>query len=466
MTTHARNLAVVLIAGGAVVLASAQQPAQSLLQQQKRIDEKLEQQRLDAAPLDAAMDWQWGGWIEYYSFHLDDGVQSSRLYQRPALGLWTRLTLDGDIHEFFARMKMTYNYFEPGDEYDRRADLEGPNLDRLWYRVDLGRAFRLTTPADPVQLELKLGRQEVIWGTGLVLDQVLDGIIVNTKIFDFRVRALMSRSAGTPPNIDRSEPVDSDSRRRFWGIEVTYEGLEDHRPFGYALWNDDFTIERPTDPFQNYAYDTQYWGFGSRGQVVHNLNYWTEWVFETGESYGRNRVFRRDTVNAWAWDIGLEYLFDAPMRPRIEFEYMFASGDGHRSNPTSAAGGNTRGLDSSFAAFGYRDTGISAAPVLSNIHIWKVGGSLFPLERYEFFRQMELGTNWFLYHKNQSSGGISDITADRPNGFVGWEMDYYVNWRLSSDLAWTTRWGVFFPGDAYSERDCRHFVFTGLTWSF
>jgi len=45
-------------------------------------------------------------------------------------------------------------------------------------------------------------------------------------------------------------------------------------------------------------------------------------------------------------------------------------------------------------------------------------------------------------------------------------MDYFINWRLSSDLSWTIRWGTFFPGAAYSEQDTRHFIFTGLTWSF
>jgi hypothetical protein len=45
-------------------------------------------------------------------------------------------------------------------------------------------------------------------------------------------------------------------------------------------------------------------------------------------------------------------------------------------------------------------------------------------------------------------------------------MDYFINWRLASDLSWTFRWGTFFPGSAYSDRDMRHFVFSGVTWSF
>ena len=103
---------------------------------------------------------------------------------------------------------------------------------------------------------------------------------------------------------------------------------------------------------------------------------------------------------------------------------------------------------------------------LSNVHIWRLGGSFTPFEHVQALRELELGTNWFLYHKNHRSGAVSDLTADRGSGYVGWEMDYFLNWRLTSDLSWTVRWGAFFPGAAYSDRDTRHFVFTGVTWSF
>ena len=113
-----------------------------------------------------------------------------------------------------------------------------------------------------------------------------------------------------------------------------------------------------------------------------------------------------------------------------------------------------------------RDTGIALAPTVSNLHIWRVGGALAPLEKWEFLRDFEIGTNWFLYHKNAAHGAISDPLADEFNGYVGWEMDYFINWRLSSDLAWTMRYGTFYPGSAYTDRDTRHFLFTGITWSF
>ena len=101
------------------------------------------------------------------------------------------------------------------------------------------------------------------------------------------------------------------------------------------------------------------------------------------------------------------------------------------------------------------------------MHVLRFGGSLLPFEdKVEALRNLELGTNWFLYHKNHAIAAISDPTADLRSGNVGWEMDYYLNWRMTSDLSWTVRWGAFFPGEAYSDRGTRHFVFTGVTWSF
>jgi hypothetical protein len=462
------TVALLASAGLAPAYAQSGGEGDSLLQQQRLIDERLDKERKSLAPVNSLLDWQWGGWIEYYIFHIDDGIQSQRVMQRPGLSLWTRLNVDNNAHQFFARMKFTFEYFNPGDEYDRQQDWIGPNLDRGWYQIDVGKAFRLTNPDDPCQMSIRVGRQDVTFGAGYALDLPLDAVRFDTKLHDLTITGLVGKTIGSYPNIDRSTPVGGHSDRNFFGVQATYTRLQNHKPFAYAIWNDDRTDERPKDWLQNYSYDTQYYGVGSRGTVVHNLNYWTEWVYETGQSYGDGMVCRRDRVGAWAWDAGLEYLFDVYTHPYLGVEYMFASGDsGRLFSATGAAGGN-RGdrHDSGFAGFGYRDTGISAAPALSNLHIWRFGGGLKPLEKHEFFRDMEVGSNWFLYNKHHEGGAISDSAAGQFSGFVGWEMDYFINWRLASDISWTIRWGTFFPGEAYIDREMRNFLFTGVTWSF
>ncbi len=465
-----------LIVGACVLLCTASAQAQRrdgeleerFLRQQRMIDEELHRQRATVAPIEEFADLEWGGWLEYYLFHYDDGVQSSRLVQRPGMAVWTRLRLDNGAHEIFARAKIRYTWFEPGDEIERQQDWWGPNIEQLWYDVDIGRATRLIDPSGPVQLRARIGRQPTMLGTGYTLDMPLDAVWLDARLWDWRVQGLFGRTIPSFPNIDRSEAVDSHSRRNLYGVQVAYEGWQRHVPFVYALWNNDKTDERPLELFQDYSYDSFYIGGGVRGELWRNLKYWAEGVFESGHSYADGAWMKQDYIEAYGWDVGVEQLFDVPTHPRVSLQYMFASGDRDRLlSPNSTVGGNRFGTkDSSLVTFGFRDTGIALAPTLSNLHVWRVGAAAIPLEKIELFRHFEIGANWFLYHKHRSRGAISDPLAEQFSGYVGWEMDYFINWRVTSDVSWTARWGTFFPGSAYRDRDSRHFLFTGVTWSF
>ena len=63
------------------------------------------------------------------------------------------------------------------------------------------------------------------------------------------------------------------------------------------------------------------------------------------------------------------------------------------------------------------------------------------------------------------SGELALADAERA-GYLGWEMDYFANWRVTSDLAWTIRYGAFQPGAAFENDTCRQFLYSGVTFSF
>ena len=212
---------------------------------------------------------------------------------------------------------------------------------------------------------------------------------------------------------------------------------------------------------------------GSEGTVLlRDLSYRTELVHEWGRTYGHlaDDNTNQDRVSAWAADLYLEYLFRVPTHPRIDFEYLFASGDSDRfGTSTGTVGGNAVGTrDNAFNAFGYRDTGIAASPRLSNLHMLAAGARFFPLEKYRFFKKMELGTRVYFYMKNKSDSPTSDSTASNDARWLGWEWDVFCNWRFTSDLAWTMRYGVYQPGGAYPNGadESRDFLYTGITFSF
>jgi hypothetical protein len=167
------------------------------------------------------------------------------------------------------------------------------------------------------------------------------------------------------------------------------------------------------------------------------------------------------------YDAALEYYFQTDMHPKLTAEYLYASGDRDRAtSATSTVGGNLIGTrDNAFNAFGFRDTGLAAAPKMSNLNLYSLGGGFFPLEKMELFRKMEIGTKVFFYQK-PSTGPISDTSATKDHRWVGWEWDVYCDWRITSDVIWTIRYGNFFPGSAYPDRDCRGFLYTAVTFSF
>lgn len=447
----------------------AQQPSDAFLNRQRALEEEVRQALDKELPADQKIDYDWGGWYSFYLLLYDDGVDSSRTFRRHDLRLWNSLSFDQGAHQIYARGKMHFDDFNTGDSFDGNDnDWIGPNLDRGFYQFDLRRAAKAyANERLDWNFNLKIGRDLATFGTGYAFSMPLDHLLLTAEFGDLEIAGLMGTSIRSTDNIDLSRPNGGRSKRNFWGTQIKYKGIQRHEPFIYAVWNEDQQREDIPQFIRDFDYDSYYLGLGSTGELATNLRYGTEFVFQGGHSY-TDRIFpqRRD-IQAWGADFSLEYTPRWAMQPRFVGEYMFASGDPHRTDsPTNTLSGSTSGRDTGFVGFGYRDTGLSLAPRLSNVHIWRAGASFKPFEDCEPLRNLELGTDWFLYAKNRAEGAISDSTADRQSGYVGWEMDYFINWRITSDLSWTTRFGTFFPGKSFSDQTTRTFLLTGVTYSF
>ena len=442
----------------------------AFLNRQRQIELQADKRRISDLPAAQRFRVDYGGWFDSYVFLFDDGRESSRTFRQNELRLWANISADRGIHEMYIRGRGSYTDFNHGDSFTRNEDdFDGFNLERGWYQMDIAKALRLYGDANaPFELKVKVGRELIQPGTGYAIALPLDAVQVQTEIAHFETTFTVGRTPSSTENIDRSRPVADTSERNFYIIEEKYKGFDKHTPFVYYAWQSDHTHEDPPDYLQEYTYDSQYLGFGSTGELVKNLRYSSEWVIERGSSYGDDRFLHSDDIKAWGFDNLVEYLFDHPTKPTIAFEYMYASGDSDRlGSPTNADGGNRNDhVDNSFVGFGFRDTGLSLSPRLSNIHIWRVGGSFRPLPQIEAMKNLELGSDWFLFAKDRQAAAISDVSADRQSSYVGWEMDYYANYRVTSDLSLTVRYGVFFPGTAYSDQSNRTFLLTGLSWSF
>lgn len=447
----------------------ARQEPDAFINQQRAVEERLRKQFDEEIGDSRRALFDWGGWYNTYLFVFDDGVESSRILRRFDLRLWGRLSLDQGAHQFYARGRFGFLDFNTGDSYDSNDDdVEGPNLERGFYRFDLSRALRAyrEQTAD-YNVVVTAGRDLVMTGNGLALATPLDHLAVSGSYRSWELTLFGGRTVGSSQDFDLSRTA-TRMRRDVYGGELRYHGFDRHEPFVYAFRQHDRNREAIYQPFQKYDYDSFYVGAGSTGELWEHVRYSTEWVYESGSSFGHRQFIFDNDVEAWAVQAELEYLFPGVHKARASIEYLFGSGDSDRfASPTNSYGGNSGDRDDSgFIALGYRDTGLSFAPRYSNLHLWRTGASCHPWPDSQTFRHLELGADAYLFWKHHRDGAVSDPTANVRSGYLGWEMDYYLNWQVRADLSWTVRLGTFFPGQAYSDRSVRTFLLVGMTWSF
>jgi len=456
-----------LVAAGAPAGAQDDQSGRRIYQEQLRV--KLDEQLPSAREVSV----DGGGWFNFALFHYDDPpAGQNRTLRQYQLRLWGSANVRG-VHRAYVRGLLGWDDWNDGDNpvgggtNDRFTGF----VERAWYQYDLGQALRNQTGQVPdASLRVKVGRQYATIGTALALSMPLDAIELQAALGNWDLRALLGQTIEDTRNIDDSLAVYRNQERCIWGFEVAYNGLDRHRPFAYFFENNDHTEPRWADPNQRYDYSSRYLGIGSEGTaLLPNLRYQTELVGEWGRTYSDTvTAGSQDEICALAYDLTVEYLWQTKLHPKLTAEYLFASGDTDRlTSATATVGGNLAGTrDEAFNAFGFRDTGIAFSPRISNLHMYMLGGSLYPLEDVTFFRHLEVGTKVFFYHK-AAEGAISDPDGSGDNAkWLGWEWDIYCNWRITSDLSWTIRYGAFQPGEAFINGDCRGFLYTAVTYSF
>lgn len=411
-----------------------------------------------------------GGWYSFGFFDFDDASASKdRTLRQHQLRGWTSINKE-DTHKFYFRGLLNYDDWNSDSNPSGRKDDYLEKLERAWYDLDVDKF--LGWDADgPVSLDFKAGRAFQTIGSSFTMSIPLDLLSVTANVYDWQITSFVGRTIFRSSNIDRSSALVNRQDRVLWGTELVYEKFSNHRPFAYALINWDHTDPWTVSGSQSYKYDSQYVGIGSRGVLgSDDLRYNVELVREWGETYGNGAVSAQDDIRAYAFDAMLEYYLDHPTRPKLMAEYMFGTGDDDRgTSAVATAGGNTTGtMDRAFNAFGFRDTGIVLAPEVSNLHIYSGGASLFPWYDCPQFKDLETGAKMFFYSKHRDAGAISDTTATNGAGWVGYEWDLYVNWRVTSDLAGTVRYGMFHPGSAYDggDKSSRNFLYSGLVVSF
>lgn len=421
---------------------------------------------------------------------VDDTQQRTRILRQTDVQAFAYANIDGGAHEAFGRLRFTYQDFEDGDSFDGTGDgLVDPLSDRYWYKFDLRRAIEAYQGRySKHNLRLQVGRQYVHWASGLAFSDQLYAARVWFEFDDwFELEGLVGTTpASTVVDFDASRPsFDGDTKRDYIGGRITLTAIENHRPYFYTLIqrdrNDqDFFIIPAAPGFAfptRFHYDSEYWAIGSTGSITPKLSYEIEGIYQTGENLS-NPVppfvlpaipQTEEDIEAWAARGLLRYDFFDEQFSRIEVEAIYTTGDDDRALDTSNTfGGNTTGTDdNAFNSLGFANTGLAYAAPLSNLTMVRLGGSTYPLRSLDdnLFRRFQIGADGFFFFKSDPQAPLDEPTSQ--DSFLGWEIDGYVNWRLTSDLAVFARYGVFFPGAAIADDgDARHFFYSGVTYSF
>jgi hypothetical protein len=427
----------------------------------------------------------YGGSIRFGLLGVDAPCGETRILRQTDGVLYLRAELDG-AHRFFGRLRFLYNDFNDHDSFDGRGDeWEEPIGDRYWYQFDLrGAKLAETGQRSDYNVNIKAGRQFVYWGSGLTLNNVLYAGLLDAELADFGFTGLLglTPSSGTI-DWDASRPgFDSDTDRAYFGGQIEYRGFATHRPYFFALVQrdhnerDEHTFRTPIFNYPTeFKYNSEYWALGSRGSLGPNLYYRAELVYETGEGlsspFDRNTAApvaqTREDIEAWAGVFKLTYLLRDDFDTRFDLELVGGSGDDDRLDSSDTFGGNESGTDdNAFNSLGYINTGLALAPDVSNLFSIRLGASTSPHQIGTHADWLRLGVNGFLFFKIDKDAPLNVRTSSET--FIGGEIDFAVDWRITSDLSATLRYGLFLPGDAIPgcQDDPRHFAYAGVTYAF
>jgi hypothetical protein len=419
--------------------------------------------------------FDYGGSLAFSYLTLDQaGGNSVRLLQ-PEATVFGRLNIDG-VHSVFARAQFTYRDFSDGDSFDGRGDRwVQPFPDRYWYEFDLRRAMDVYQQTDiDHNVNIRVGRQFLDWGSGLAFSEAL---YAARPIFEFDKRNRAELLVGVTPNhtadFDSSRMnYDTKTERVYYGALLAHVFDGGDELYGFALGMDDHNNEDRSAEGGltgvNFERDSIYFGLGARGTIGQSWLYLVEGVYQYGDSASDPLlgVQTIEDLRAWAARAQFTYVFRDENESRFQAELLIASGDSDRLSNTNTVAGNTPGTDDNgFNSLGYAFTGVAFAPTLSNLVSVRAGLATMPLRSDEDYRDLQLGCDLIVSFKYDSDAPIDEPTTH--NGFLGTEFDVYANWRISSDLAVTARYGVFFPGTAIPEPDdIRNFFYVGVTLSF
>lgn len=393
--------------------------------------------------------------------------------------------LYNETHLFNARGRITYSY---NNSLTSNQQALGQSASTALYTVEM-----LNAQLNFGNHKLTAGRTFFKTGRGLLFANFADGVEYSGRFRYARVTAMGSYSAQysgcalslsgcgfsgqiaqkslydvTPGRtIDANLP--NAGKRFFTSLEVESPQVFGSSAYALAFYSYDLDqgVVAATDlatgrvAGQRYSFNPLYFGLGFSGYVISpRLRYLAEGIYETGSTYNKVNSFtsasERSTVQAWGLTLDVNYalpVFEAKLMPGLIVQYATGSGRNAAAdsgaNASNPAQENLTGNDTNFFYFGYYSAGLALKPKLSNLHIFRAGIQLRPLNHFHWGRNFMAVFKYSYYLKQVAANAISDLNATVAQASVGHGLDAQLVFNFTSDLKFFYAYGAFIPGAAY-----------------
>lgn len=294
-------------------------------------------------------------------------------------------------------------------------------------------------------ITLKMGRQYLHYGRGFLIssrewENKFDAIRTIWDFYPWTIDLFYSRLVETDI-VGTGGAGKSFDDEDLFGVNFNYQ--ED-------LWTLEGYVFGIRDEFaEDYGDDKDApVAVGIRGDVspVEALDLWGELCYELGK-YQTPAMTDSMDINAFAFDLGIVYVFDVTWEPAVALSYTFASGDDDADDKYEV-------FD---PLFNYNYYGYAFSPSLSNIGIINAQLSVLPSE------DTTLVLDFFYYTQDkkstvpagdpdQDNGGVM-AAPDGEDKDLGMELDFILEYDYSEDVSTQLVVGWFKPGDAYKTDD-------------
>ncbi|MCB0322261.1 MAG: alginate export family protein [Bdellovibrionales bacterium] len=334
-----------------------------------------------------------------------------------------------------------FTNLEPGlslveDKQNRKDDQTTFDVTQAYADVATGVADSL----------LRLGRQRIVDSREWVIDEEVDGILLQLERWGGLLGASVFEVRGK--DVLRGE---NEARGFYSLLRYDAQVVEEDRASAFLLYRNEYSAEDE----QTFHFVIQ-----KSGELPNDVEYWGSASYVYGDANAAD-------IRAYGFDVGGTVEGDTSLKPTVIVGFAMGSGD---SRPEGGSDTNFRqtGLQDNDAKLSgkarVRYYGELFDPELSNMLIYTLGGGIRPSKP----TSIELLVHHYQQHQRvdvlRDSAIDADLTGESRS--LGHEVDLIIAYKADSGLKASLALGYFEPGAAFEDTDEALFAEAKVRYEF